>query len=100
MKCCEDNLKWYSLENVQKFFKAPVKDSHNYSNLNKKIKDMFCHVDCHANELASFGADWRFDKRRDHLSIFPFKVPAPVLGTSMGTIFILFFNVLKKREMG
>lgn len=83
IKCGENNLKQDHLENVQKFFKALVRDLHNYSSLNKKFKDMFRHVDRHANELDftwckdhSCCGDWQFK------TIFQcFKVPTPVLRT-------------------
>ena len=75
--CGEDNLRWGDLENVQKFFKAPIRDLHNCSSLNEEFKEMFCHVDRYANELVftrctdhSCCVDWQFDKFRDHLSMF------------------------------
>ena len=60
---------------------------------------------CHTNDLFfircknhSYRADWRFGKLQDHLSIFQFKILAPVLEHSMKAILMHFFNVLKKTE--
>ena len=104
IKSGEDNLKWDDLENLQKFFKVSVRDLYKYSSLNKEFKDMFCHVDRHSNELVFIRcknyyccADWWFDKHRGHLSMFQFKVPAPVLETFYEGHFDTFLQRIERK---
>ena len=107
VKCGEDELRWNDYDRVKTFFKSPLRDLHNFRDLSNECKKMFLHVDLHSKELVfmrysdrSCCSDWRFEKLRDHLSMFQFKLPAPVFGTFCNGHFDIFLQCIEKRGVG
>ena len=84
----QTKLTWDDFEDVKCYLKAPIRELHIYKDLSLEFKKLLIHVDRHANELVfvrcmdrSSCSEWRCNRLRDHLSLFDFKLPAPVLGT-------------------
>ena len=48
----------------------------------------------------SYCSGWQFEKLRDNLSMFQFKLPAPVFGTFCNGHFDTFFQCIEKRGVG
>ena len=72
-----------------------------------EFKKLLVHVDRHANEIVfvrcmdrSCCSEWRCNRLRDHLSLFDFKLPAPVLGTFFEGHNDTFLQRLEKRGEG
>lgn len=82
--CGDDPLKWDDLENVKRFFKAPLRDIHQFSELSNECKRMFRHLDRHLNEIVfvrcndrSCCSEWQSDNLQRYLQAFDFRFPAP-----------------------
>ena len=105
--CGEDNLKWGDNSTVKDFFKAPLRDLHQYKHSKNECKSMFRHLDRHSNDMVfiqckdrSCCTEWQSSKLRDHLAIFDFRLPAPVFGTSRDGHFDTFLQRLKEKRNG
>ena len=105
--CGEDNLKWGDYSTVKDFFKAPLRDLHQYQDLKNECKSMFHHLDRHSNEVVfisckdrSCCTEWQSSELRDHLAIFDFRLPAPVFGTFRDGHFDTFLQRLEEKENG
>ena len=105
--CGEDNLKWGNCSTVKDFFKAPLRDLHQYKDLKNECKGMFHHLDRHSNGVVflrckdgSCCTEWQSSELRDHLAIFDFRLPAPVFGTFRDGHFDTFLQRLEEKGNG
>ena len=102
--CEEDTLKWRDYSTVKDFFKAPLRDLHQYKDLKNECKGMFHHLDRHSNGVVflrckdgSCCTEWQSSELRDHLAIFDFRLPAPVFRTFRDGHFDTFLQRLEEK---
>ena len=100
-------MKWGDYSTVKDFFKAPLRDLHQYQDLKNECKSMFHHLDRHSNEVVfisckdrSCCTEWQSSELRDHLAIFDFRLPAPVFGTFRDGHFDTFLQRLEEKGNG
>ena len=83
--CGEDNLEWNDYDHVKEYFKASVRDLHNFGDLAAEYKKMLLHIDRHLNEISfirckdrSCCNPWRSTEVQEYFKPLSYRLPAPV----------------------